>query len=132
MELDPPDGLRLGAHQMGQGALGRQATHHDEMIEGLTSHRDVGDAQIHIGGQASVEIDLASAVFGPSRQGREVGEVKSERLAQFEHMLPEEQQDRHVRLTHGTTVRELHRRACHAGRRVKPRSHGAPTAERSR
>ena len=103
-EFGAPDGLRLAGDQVRQGTLGGKATHHDGMIEGLTSHRDVGDSQVDIGGQPPVEIDLLTTVLGPCSRGREVGEVKSEGLAQFEDVLPQEQQDRDMGLTYRTAV----------------------------
>ena len=96
---------------MRQRALGRQASHHDEMIENFASHGDVGDSQIDVRSQAAVEIDLAAAVLGSGGRGREVGEVESKRLAQFEHVLAEEEEDRDMCLTYGTIARHLHRRA---------------------
>jgi hypothetical protein len=82
-QLVCPNGFGLRADHAGQRALGGQATHHDDVIERLPLHREVGDSQVDVGCQSAIERDLAPAVFFPSSPRREVGEVEEKRLAQF-------------------------------------------------
>ncbi len=60
-----------------------QAPHHYQMVDRLPIHREIDDAEVDIGSEASIELHLALAVCLACRSLPEVEKVELHRLAQL-------------------------------------------------
>ena len=82
-------------HQGRQAAVGGHPPHHDEVVAGCTVDvEDIGDAEVHVGGEATVERDLPVGRLLASLPGREVEEVELHRLLQLVRAVAGEHHDR--------------------------------------
>ncbi len=93
-------GVHVGpaAHQARQAPVIGQAAHDDQVVAGFPAHRHVGDAQVHVGSEPSVELDLPMTGLFPGHAGREVQEAHADRLLHLVDTIADEEQRRNVRL----------------------------------
>ena len=103
----PDVDVRSLPHQGGQPPLVGQGSHHHHVVDRLALHDDVGHAQVDVGRQAAVELDLTPAVGLPDGTVREVEEVKMHGLAEAWILVPHEDEDGDVRLEHDPHRRRL-------------------------
>lgn len=82
-----------------QPAVRRHAPHHDQVLAHLTiGIGHLGDPQVHVGGEASVELHLASTGRGSALLGAEVEEPQIDGLLDLVDPVAEEEQRRGVGL----------------------------------
>ena len=65
-------------------AVGGHPPHHDEVVAGCpVDVEDIGDAEVHVGGEATVQRDLPVGCLLASLPGREIQEVEPHRLLEL-------------------------------------------------
>ena len=85
---------RTFEHERRETPVSRHAAHHDEVLTGLAGRvQHVGDAEVHIGGQTAVQLDLALADSQPLLPGREVEETQIDVLLQLVGAIAHEEDE---------------------------------------
>ena len=101
------------SHECGQPPLLGEGAHDDHVVEWHAVHDDVGHAQVDVGSQAAIELDLPPAVRFTGYPVGEVNEVVAHGLAQLVDPVAHEDEDRDVGLDHlrphGARGRHRHR-----------------------
>ena len=140
------------AHEGRQAALGRHAAHDHQMVANVTVGADhVGDPEVHVGGEAPVQLDLAGAHGGPHGPVAEVEEAEIDRLLQLVGTVTHEEDHRRVGLGHGRgghgcggrgrahdePLARIRRPVTRSGTRriqcaLSPPAHGSTTSRRTR
>ena len=88
-----------GLHQRREAAVRRHAAHHDHVIDSpAVAVHDVGHAEVDVGGEAPVQLDLASARLLSGFPGAEVEESQVDRLADLVRLVADERDHRAVGL----------------------------------
>ena len=75
-----------------------EGAHHHHMVHRFTIHHEVGHPEVHVGGQPTVELDLAAAVRGASSAIPEIQKVEMNGLVDLVDLVSEEEKNRDVRL----------------------------------
>ena len=88
----------VGVDQRGQATLGGQAAHDDQVVGDRVVLDQVADAEVHVGRESPVELQLPVACPLASRPLDMVEEGGADRLEQLVGPVPREEDRRHVRL----------------------------------
>ncbi len=111
----PQLGVEVGTrgHERRESPVVGHAPHHDQVIaHAAVRPDDVGHAQVDVGGQPPVELHLPGADIRPRLTATEVEESEIDWLLELERPVPDEHDDRGVRLRHGRRPEPIDRRRC--------------------